>query len=128
MLKKSILISLLVMVFCFGLTCLGAVPVNPVLPDYYADPEITVFGNTYYIYPTTDGYAGWSGTYFKCFSSTDLVNWTDRGVILDLVPDVSWSDSQAWAPCIVKKGLLLLFLRFSPDRCSYLNITHGSVC
>jgi hypothetical protein len=104
MLKKIIFISLLVIVFCFGLTCWGATPVNPVLKGYYADPEITVFGSTYYIYPTTDGYASWSGTYFKCFSSPDLVNWTDRGTILDLGPGVSWSDSQAWAPCIVQKG------------------------
>ncbi|HEX3045992.1 MAG TPA: family 43 glycosylhydrolase [Bacillota bacterium] len=102
--KKIILISLLVIVFCFGLTCWGAAPVNPVLKGYYADPEITVFGSTYYIYPTTDGFASWSGTYFKCFSSTDLVNWSDRGTILDLGPGVSWSDSQAWAPCIVQKG------------------------
>jgi beta-xylosidase len=104
MLKKIIFSSLLVMVFCFGLTCFGAAPVNPVLPNYYADPEITVFGSTYYIYPTTDGFDGWSGTYFKCFSSSDLVNWADRGTILDLGPGVSWSDSQAWAPCIVQKG------------------------
>ncbi len=77
---------------------------NPALWGLYADPYITVFNGTYYIYPTTDGYPSWSGSSFKAFSSTDLVNWTDRGTILDLVPDVSWSDSKAWAPCIVKKG------------------------
>ncbi len=107
--KKILFISLLIGVFCFGSICWGATPVNPVLPNYFADPEIAVFGSTYYIYPTTDGYAGWSGTYFKCFSSTDLVNWTDRGIILDLGPNVSWSDSQAWAPCIVQKGSTYYF-------------------
>jgi hypothetical protein len=76
---------------------------NPVLPGLYADPEIACFNGTYYIYPTTDGYSGWSSSAFKCFSSTDLVNWTDKGVILDLVPNISWSDSGAWAPCIVQK-------------------------
>lgn len=48
---------------------------NPVLPGLYADPGITVFGDKFYIYLTTDGFEGWSGTYFKAFSSSDLVNW-----------------------------------------------------
>ena len=59
------------------------------LPGLNADPNIVRFGDTYYIYPTTDGFAGWSGTKFKACSSKDLVHWTDHGVILDLGPDVS---------------------------------------
>ncbi|GFJ89341.1 family 43 glycosylhydrolase [Phytohabitans rumicis] len=77
---------------------------SPVLPGLYADPNIVVFGNRFYIYPTTDGFAGWSGTQFKAFSSTDLVHWEDHGVILDLGPDVSWADDSAWAPSIVEKN------------------------
>ena len=52
----------------------------------YADPEIIYSHKTskYYLYPTSDGFTGWSGTYFKTFSSPDLVNWTDEGVIVDL--------------------------------------------
>ncbi|GAA2645430.1 family 43 glycosylhydrolase [Paractinoplanes durhamensis] len=65
-----------------------------------ADPNLTVFDGVYWLYPTTDGFAGWCGTQFHAFSSTDLVNWTDHGVILDLGPDVSWADSRAWAPTI----------------------------
>ncbi|MGH8089769.1 MAG: hypothetical protein ACREPC_15995, partial [Stenotrophomonas sp.] len=26
---------------------------NPILPGWYADPEAAVFGDTYWIYPTT---------------------------------------------------------------------------
>jgi hypothetical protein len=73
---------------------------GPVVPGLFADPHITTFGGRYYLYPTTDGYAGWSGTYYKAFSSTDLVNWTDHGVILDHGPDVSWADNSAWAPAV----------------------------
>jgi beta-xylosidase len=76
---------------------------SPVLPGLYADPNIVVFGDTFYIYPTTDGFAGWSGTQFRAFSSKDLVNWTDHGVILDLGPDVSWADDSAWAPAIAER-------------------------
>ncbi|MGW6908678.1 family 43 glycosylhydrolase [Streptomyces sp. NPDC054940] len=76
---------------------------SPVLPGLNADPNIVRFGDTYYLYPTTDGFEGWSGTQFKAYSSTDLVHWKDHGVILDLGPDVSWADSRAWAPTIAEK-------------------------
>ncbi|WP_367324888.1 family 43 glycosylhydrolase [Streptomyces sp. HUAS ZL42] len=76
---------------------------SPVLPGLNADPNIVRFGDTFYMYPTTDGFPGWSGTQFKAYSSTDLVHWQDHGVILDLGPDVSWADSRAWAPTIAEK-------------------------
>ncbi len=59
----------------------------------------------FYIYPTSDGYYEWSGTYFKTFSSPDLVNWKDEGVILDLYRDVTWVNRNAWAPCITEKKI-----------------------
>ncbi|WP_406005213.1 family 43 glycosylhydrolase [Streptomyces sp. NBC_00637] len=77
---------------------------SPVLPGLNADPDIVRFGDTFYMYPTTDGFEGWSGTQFKAYSSTDLVHWTDHGVILDLGPDVSWADSRAWAPTMEEKN------------------------
>jgi len=89
---------------------------NPVLEGQYADPDIDCFDGVYYIYPTTDGYSGWAGYQFHCFSSTDLVNWTDEGVILDVKNDnvaakdntngyagVPWADGYAWAPTIEEK-------------------------
>ncbi|MDX2548083.1 family 43 glycosylhydrolase [Streptomyces sp. WI04-05B] len=77
---------------------------SPVLPGLNADPNIVRFGDTFYIYPTTDGFEGWSGTQFKAYSSTDLVHWKDHGVILDLGPDVSWADSRAWAPTMEERN------------------------
>lgn len=78
---------------------------NPILTGYHADPEILYSEKTnkYYIYPTSDGFDGWGGYYFKVFSSDDLTNWTDEGVFLDLKKDVSWADGNAWAPCIIEK-------------------------
>ncbi len=78
---------------------------NPVLAGYYADPDIIYSHQTgkFYLYPTSDGFNGWSGTYFKAFSSPDLVHWTDEGVILDLPKDVDWAMGNAWAPCIIEK-------------------------
>ncbi|MFD3504353.1 family 43 glycosylhydrolase [Streptomyces sp. NPDC058676] len=77
---------------------------SPVLPGLTADPNIVRFGDTFYLYPTTDGFAGWSGTKFKAYSSKDLIHWTDHGVILDLGPDVSWADARAWAPTMAEKN------------------------
>lgn len=78
---------------------------NPALTGYYADPDVLYSEKTkrFYIYPTSDGFTGWSGTYFKAFSSPDLVNWKDEGTILDLEKDVTWAKRNAWAPCIIEK-------------------------
>jgi arabinoxylan arabinofuranohydrolase len=78
---------------------------NPVLEGFYADPDIIYSEKTgkYYLYPTSDGFNSWSGTYFKAFSSNDLVDWKDEGVILDLPKDVNWGKRNAWAPAIMEK-------------------------
>lgn len=75
---------------------------NPVLPGYFADPDILYSEKTgkYYLYPTSDGYLNWSGTTFRVFSSENLTDWTDEGVILDLPRDVPWGPRNAWAPAI----------------------------
>ncbi len=80
---------------------------NPVLEGYYADPDILYAEKTgkFYLYPTADGFTGWSGDYFKVFSSGDMVSWKDEGVIIDLPKDVTWADGNAWAPCIVEKKI-----------------------
>ncbi len=79
---------------------------NPVLPEFHADPEIMCSENTgeYYIYSTTDGFPGWGGTYFTCYSSPNLRDWTYRGVNLDVSTNqVPWADGNAWAPAIIEK-------------------------
>lgn len=78
---------------------------NPILEGYHADPEVLYAKKTkkYYIYPTSDGFTGWGGYFFKVFSSDDLKEWNQENVILDLKKDVSWADRNAWAPCIIEK-------------------------
>ena len=79
---------------------------NPALVGFYADPQVLYSNKTgkYYIYPTSDGFPGWSGYYFKVFSSDDLVDWKDEGKILDMkAGDVPWADGSSWAPTIVEK-------------------------
>ncbi|MBE1878252.1 family 43 glycosylhydrolase [Myceligenerans sp. TRM 65318] len=77
---------------------------NPVLPGLFADPHIVHLDGRYYLYPTTDGYASWSGTQYTAWSSADLETWTFHGTILDHGPDVSWADNSAWAPAVAAKN------------------------
>ncbi|WP_194410793.1 family 43 glycosylhydrolase [Microbacterium cremeum] len=80
---------------------------SPVLPGLYADPNIAVFGDTYYIYATTDGYAGWGGKDFYVWSSKNLVDWersAEPFLTLDGVNgDVPWATGNAWAPTIIER-------------------------
>lgn len=102
---------------------------NPVLSGEFADPDIALFQDKYYIYPTTDGVSGWGGYQFHVFSSEDLVNWEDEGIILDLkaensyknekgvdVAVVPWSDGNAWAPAIEEKDGSYYFYFCGNDR------------
>ena len=42
---------------------------NPIVPGYFADPSIKQFGDTFYLYATTDGNGGGSGV-----SATTAIN------------------------------------------------------
>ena len=75
---------------------------NPVLPGLNADPQIVAFDGVFYIYPTTDGFANWASPSFRVYSSTNLVQWSDRGVVLDLAKDLTWATQYAWAPAITR--------------------------
>ena len=77
---------------------------NPVLHGLYADPDMLKYKDTYYLYPTTDGFANWSGTQFHAFSSENLREWKDEGVILDTASEqVPWSVGSAWAPAVFER-------------------------
>lgn len=77
---------------------------KPVLPGVFADPHIAAFGDTFYLYPTTDGTEGWMSTYFTCWSSKNLIDWKNEGTILDLPKDLTWAKERAWAPAIAEKN------------------------
>ena len=76
---------------------------QPILSGFHADPEVLYSYQTkkFYIYSTTDGTPGWGGHDFSVFSSTNLIDWTDEGKMLDVKDDqVKWATGNAWAPCI----------------------------
>jgi beta-xylosidase len=76
---------------------------GPAVPGLFADPALVVLDGRYWIYPTTDGTAGWDATAFRAFSSSDLVDWTDHGEIFSVPRDTEWATGHAWAPVMVQR-------------------------
>jgi hypothetical protein len=67
---------------------------NPLLPGYFADPTVKKFGDTYYIYATTDGNGGGFGP-SQVWSSKDFVNWS--------LDDMNWpATHHYWAPDVTQ--------------------------
>lgn len=89
----------------------GEAPVlagNPVFPGWYADPEGTIFGQKYWIYPTYSAPYN-QQVFLDAFSSDDLVNWTKHSRILD-TNRVTWAWRAMWAPAVIEKqGRYFLF-------------------
>jgi beta-xylosidase len=107
---------------------------NPIVPGWYADPEIRVFGDRYWIYPTYSDHGEtpdvsehfnerqqqlrkqkavrpsyYIQTFFNAFSSPDLVHWTKHRHVLD-VENVAWAAYAVWAPSAIEKdGKYYLF-------------------
>jgi beta-xylosidase len=75
----------------------------PILAGFTADPAIRVFGDTYYLYPTSDK-PNWQTTDFSVWSSKNLVDWKNEGMILDVAHDLKWAHKEAWAPDVIERG------------------------
>lgn len=99
---------------------------NPFIRDQFtADPSARVFGDRVYVYPSHDilatpgrGRVGWFCMEdYHVFSSTDLANWTDHGMIVSQ-NKVPWVDSNSfsmWAPdCIERNGKYYFYFPSRP--------------
>lgn len=78
---------------------------NPIIAGFHADPDIIYSNQTekYYIYTSTEGNRKRNNTTFRAYSSSDLKEWKDEGVVIDILSDdVDWADSQAWAPAVLE--------------------------
>ena len=85
----------------------GARGANPIVQTLYTtDPAPMVYRDRVYVYTGHDeeGAKNYVMKDWRCFSSTDMVNWTDHGSVLSL-KDFSWVKSDAWAgQCIERDG------------------------
>ena len=69
---------------------------NPIIPGYFADPTVKKFGDTYYIYSTTDGIKLASGEP-QVWISKDFVNWYNYEMDLELPEGLT----NCWAPDVL---------------------------
>ena len=85
---------------------------NPIIQSYYtADPSPMVDGDTLYLYTSHDS-DGPNSFYdmkdYKCFSTTDMVNWTYEGTPAGIETFSAWSDlgsdGAAWAQQVVERN------------------------
>lgn len=100
---------------------------NPIITDQYsADPTARVFGNRVYVYPSHDippspgkGRPSWFLMEdYHVFSSDNLVDWTDHGMIIhqNKVPWVKPESYSMWAPdCIYSNGKYYFYFPSIPS-------------
>lgn len=112
---------------------------NPIISDQYtADPSARVFGDRVYLYPSHDiphspgkGRANWFVMEdYHVFSSANLTDWTDHGVIVtqNKVPWVKPESYNMWAPdCIERNGKYYFYFPATPkDTTSIKGFTIGA--
>ena len=91
---------------------------NPVVQtSFTADPAPLVYSNTVYLYTSHDenDAKGFHMLDWKCYSTTDMVNWTDHGAIASLAT-FPWAvqGNDAWAPQVVERnGKFYLYVPIS---------------
>ncbi|MFT3751476.1 MAG: family 43 glycosylhydrolase [Paludibacter sp.] len=95
--KKFIYVSYIFILLCVGIvSAQSSITLgigNPILPGYFADPTIRKFGDTYFIYSTTDGIKLASGEP-TVWISKDFVNWYNYKINLALPEGLN----NCWAP------------------------------
>ena len=110
-------------VLCLAATAANAQ--NPIIRDQFtADPTARVFNNKVYLYPSHDILppAGQRQDWFcmedyHVFSSENLTDWTDHGVIVtqNKVPWVRPDSYSMWAPdCVEKNGKYYFYFPSAP--------------
>jgi arabinoxylan arabinofuranohydrolase len=88
---------------------------NPIVQtSYTADPAPMVYEGRLYLYTSHDEDVTVSNFYtmndWKLYSTVDMVNWTDHGVIAGL-KTFSWSTDNAWAPQgVARNGKFYLYV------------------
>lgn len=103
-----------VVVFMTIVTYFTGIAQNPVIQTKYtADPAPMVYNDTVFLYTShdEDDAFGFKMQDWLLYTSTDMVNWTDRGVVASL-KNFKWVpyDNGAWAPqCIRRNNKFYLY-------------------
>lgn len=100
---KSAIITALVL-----MNISGSMAQNPIIQTLFtADPAPIVFNDTLFLYTGRDEEHAPSKSYlmreYRLFTTTDMVNWTDRGAPLK-ISQISWSANDASAAQLIERN------------------------
>ena len=103
--KNFVTVTAIILVASIGLRCYAD---NPIIQtNYTADPAPMVYNDTVFLYTghDEDDATGFKMQNWMLYTSTDMVNWTDHGVIASL-KDFKWvnTDNGAWAPQCIRRN------------------------
>lgn len=104
----SIAARLTVTVLLIGMPLVPAYASAPIIQTRFtADPAPLVHDGVVYLYTShdEDDATGFKMLDWRLYSSTDMVNWTDRGVVASL-KTFPWAvqSNDAWAPQVIERG------------------------
>jgi hypothetical protein len=104
---KSLLRPLLAAMFLILTFASVSYADNPIIRNTFtADPAALVYNDTVYLYTGHDEAAigqGYTMRDWKVYSSTDMVNWVDRGTPL-AVSAFAWAKADAWAGQVIERN------------------------
>ncbi|KAL7941026.1 alpha-L-arabinofuranosidase 3 [Trichoderma barbatum] len=92
---------------------------NPIIQTIYtADPAPIVYNNRLYCFTDHDlpGSSFFNMTDWRLFSTTDMANWLDHGVVMSL-KTFSWASANAWAGQVINRNNKFYY---------YAPMTHGA--
>lgn len=100
---------------------------NPIIQTYFtADPAPMVYDGTVYLYTSHDEDSTVNNFFtmydWRCYSSKDMVNWTDHGAVASL-KNFKWMEKTngAWAPqCIERNGKFYFYVPIHGEGISVL--------
>ncbi|KAH8728681.1 putative xylanase 7 [Phaeosphaeriaceae sp. PMI808] len=79
---------------------------NPIIQTLYsADPAPVIVNNRIYLFTThdEDGAKNFDNRDWRMFSSADMANWQDHGVMMS-VATFSWASTRAWAGQVIARN------------------------
>jgi len=108
--RKLVIGTAMTIAMALGTICFAD---NPIIQTKYtADPAPMVYKDSVYLYTShdEDDATGFHMLNWMLYTSTDMVNWTDRGIIASL-KTFSWAaDNNAWAPqCVFRNDKFYLY-------------------
>lgn len=116
--SKCCLVKKMSAVFIAAAVCITAMPtsikqaeaINPIVQDVYtADPApMACSDGRLYVYTSHDEDETLNGFYtmndWKCYSTSDMINWTDHGTVLSY-HDFEWAkENSSWAGQVVERN------------------------